>query len=284
MFSDNNTYSLGQNTIPSDTVCFPAKLMHGHVVNLIDNGVDAIFYPCMSYNVDEKVAKNKFNCPIVAYYPEVIGANIGALKGIKYINDYVSLNKPLVFIHKITEILKKYFSGISHRDVCHAAISAYHEYHSYMHKIYHETQRIIDKANEDNKEIIVLAGRPYHIDPIINHGIDHMISSYGCAIVSEDGVAHLNKNHPDVHVLNQWTYHARLYDSCEYIVDKANMNFVQLVSFGCGCDAITQDECRRILKEHNKIYTQLKIDEINNLGACRIRIRSLLAALKEERS
>lgn len=283
MFSDNSTYSLGQNTIPSDTVCFPAKLVHGHVEKLIVDGVDAIFYPCMSYNVDEKVAKNKYNCPVVAYYPEVIGANISSLKNIIYINDYVSLNKPLVFVKKMTDILKKYFTGISQHDVYHAAIGAYHEYHNYMQNIYGETKRIIDKANEDNKEIIVLAGRPYHIDPLINHGIDHMICSYGCALVSEDGVAHLNKNHPDVHVLNQWTYHARLYDSCEYVLDKPNMDFVQLVSFGCGCDAITQDECRRILKENNKIYTQLKIDEINNLGACKIRIRSLLAALKEER-
>ena len=150
-----------------------------------------------------------------------------------------------------------------------------------MHDIYATGDKMIEQAREEKRDIIILAGRPYHIDPEISHGIDNMIASFDCAIISEDVIAHKVKKHVKVDVLNQWTYHARLYDTCEYIKDVKDMNLVQLVSFGCGCDAITTDECRSMLESNNKIYTQIKIDEISNLGACKIRVRSLLEAINE---
>ena len=282
-FSNRATYLKGQNSIPSDTVCFPAKLMHGHVEELIEKGADVIFYPCMSYNVTNKHADNNYNCPVVAYYPEVLKANMDSLKKVVYINDYVGIHKPMAFVHKMTNILKKYFDDIHHRDVFKASRKAYQAYQEHMDKIYAMGDKIVSEARKENAPIIVLAGRPYHIDPEISHGIDQMIASFGCAIVSEDYVAHCNSKAYRVKVLNQWTYHSRLYDACEYVVDQKDMNLVQLVSFGCGCDAITSDECRSLLEEKGKIYTQIKIDEISNLGSIKIRIRSLLEALKQEK-
>ena len=280
-YSNRMTYLKGQNSIPSDTVCFPAKLMHGHIEELIAKNVDVIFYPCMSYNIDEHNTDNHYNCPVVAYYPEVIKANILNLNKVDFIYDYISLNKPMFFIHKMHSILKQHFKDISHRDVYKAARCAYDSYDKYMHDIYATGDKMIEQAREEKRDIIILAGRPYHIDPEISHGIDNMIASFDCAIISEDVIAHKVKKHVKVDVLNQWTYHARLYDTCEYIKDVKDMNLVQLVSFGCGCDAITTDECRSMLESNNKIYTQIKIDEISNLGACKIRVRSLLEAINE---
>ncbi len=282
-FSSRATYLKGQNSIPSDTVCFPAKLMHGHVEELIEKGADVIFYPCMSYNVSNKHADNNYNCPVVAYYPEVLSANMDSLKKIVFINDYVGIHKPIPFVHKMTNILKKYFSDIHHRDVFKASRKAYQAYQEHMEKIYAIGDKIVAQARSKQAPIIVLAGRPYHIDPEISHGIDQMIAGFGCAIVSEDYIAHCNPKAYRVKVLNQWTYHSRLYDACEYVVDQKDMNLVQLVSFGCGCDAITSDECRSLLEAKGKIYTQIKIDEISNLGSIKIRIRSLLEALKQEK-
>ncbi len=283
-FSTRNIYLRGQATIPSDTVCFPAKLMHGHVLNLVDQGIDTIFYPCMSYNINEHKGDNHYNCPVVAYYPEVINSNVKELKqkNVTFIKDYVGIHRKKDFAHKFYEVLKKYFDGITLNEVKKAAKKAYEAYEDYENKICLKGDEIIAKARMKNLPIIVLSGRPYHLDPEINHGIDKMISTFNVALISEDVIARKVNKKIVVHVLNQWTYHSRLYLAANYVGKTRDMNLVQLVSFGCGVDAITTDEVRDILEKNNKIYTQIKIDEITNLGAVKIRIRSLLSALQEK--
>ncbi len=278
--SSREIYLKGQTTIPSDTVCFPAKLIHGHVQSLIDGGVDTIFYPCMTYNIQDSSADNCYNCPVVAYYSEVIQGNMPDVSKVTYIYDYIGIHRPKDFPQKMHKILVKYFKDISLKEVKEATTLAYKEYDRYLKKIRIKGEEIIEKAEKEGKDIIVLAGRPYHIDSEINHGIDKYINSYGAAVISEDVISH-KVDKVDLQVLNQWTYHARLYKAAKYIADKPNMNLVQLVSFGCGVDAITTDEVREILEESNKIYTQIKIDEITNLGAIQIRLRSLFAAIHQ---
>jgi len=278
--SSREIYLKGQTTIPSDTVCFPAKLIHGHVQSLIDGGVDTIFYPCMTYNIQDSSADNCYNCPVVAYYSEVIQGNMPDVSKVTYIYDYIGIHRPKDFPKKMHKILVKYFKDISLKEVKEATTLAYKEYDRYLKKIRIKGEEIIEKAEKEGKDIIVLAGRPYHIDSEINHGIDKYINSYGAAVISEDVISH-KVDKVDLQVLNQWTYHARLYKAAEHIADKPNMNLVQLVSFGCGVDAITTDEVREILEESNKIYTQIKIDEITNLGAIQIRLRSLFAAIHQ---
>ncbi len=281
-FSNKSTYILGQNTIPSDTVCFPAKLVHGHIETLINMGVDAIFYPCMSYNVDENLADNNYNCPLVAYYPKTIKANVKNIKKTIFICDYVGIHKRESLAVKLYEVLKAYFNDIRLIEVKKATELAYREYDNYLLKISKKGDEIINKAREENRDIIVLSGRPYHIDPEINHGIDKLICSYGLAIVTEDSISNKIEKFK-TNALNQWTYHARLYATAKYILDKDDMNLVQLVSFGCGADAITADEVREILEKEGKIYTQMKIDEVTNLDSVEIRLRSLIASLEQKR-
>ena len=279
--SSRALYLAGQGTIPSDTVCFPAKLIHGHIDRLCrDETLDAIFYPCLTYNVDEGLGDNHFNCPVVAYYPEVIEANCRCLAGKKFIYDYVGIHRPRDFAARMPALLAKYFDGISAAEVRAAARAAYAEYDAHMQRIRDEGARVIAAARAQGKTIIVLSGRPYHLDPEINHGIDKLICSQGAALVSEDSIAHL-AGKQKVGVLNQWTYHSRLYAAAEVVTTQPDMNLVQLVSFGCGVDAITTDEVKAILHEKDKIYTQIKIDEITNLGAVNIRLRSLFAAIEQ---
>ncbi len=278
--SNRELYLEGQATIPSDTVCFPAKLMHGHILSLIDDGVQNIFYPCMSYNIDEGLGDNHYNCPVVAYYPEVIAANTEALEGITFIHDFVGIHRKHDFPKKMHAILGQYFDGITLSEVKNASKDAYAAYDMYLADIRAKGDEMITLAEKQNRPIIVLSGRPYHLDPEINHGIDKLITSLGAAVISEDVVS-CKVDHFPTDVLNQWTYHSRLYAAAKYIADKSNMNLVQLVSFGCGVDAITTDEVRRILEDEGKIYTQIKIDEITNLGAVKIRLRSLFAALED---
>ena len=278
--SNRELYIKGQHTIPSDTVCFPAKLMHGHVCALIDEGVKTIFYPCLTYNFDEGLSDNHYNCPVVAYYPEVISANVSELEGLNFINDYLGVHRKKDFPEKMHGVLAKYFDGISLKEVKTASEKGYAEYEHYLDTIRKEGDAMIRQAEANQMPIIVLCGRPYHLDPEINHGIDKLITSLGACIVTEDVIS--NKVEKlNTTVLNQWTYHARLYAAAEYICDKPQFNLVQLVSFGCGIDAITTDEVRSILEKSGKIYTQIKIDEITNLGAVKIRLRSLFAALEQ---
>ena len=279
--SDRATFVRGQASIPSDTVCFPAKLLHGHVEALMDAGVDAIYYPCMSFNFDEGLGDNHYNCPVVAYYPETIAANMTLRGGVTLINDYAGVHERRSFPEKMTAILGRYFDGIHLRDVKRAADRAYAAREEYLRAVREKGDEIIARARSEGKRIICLAGRPYHADPEINHGIDLLLNSLGLAVISEDCLSHKVKKFP-VHVLNQWTYHARLYAAAKYIGTQPDMELVQLISFGCGLDAITSDECRSIIEGFGKIYTQIKIDEITNLGTVKVRLRSLLAALEQK--
>lgn len=278
--SSRKLYINGQHTIPSDTVCYPAKLVHGHISALINKNVDLIFYPCMTYNFDEQLADNNYNCPVVAYYPEIIKSNMTFNKNQRFIMDYIGIDKPKYFEKFAFKTFSKYFD-IDKKEIKFAADKAYSAYKCYKQDIKNYASEAIDYANKNNKQIIVLACRPYHIDPEINHGIDRLLSSYETVVLTSDAISYQTNDKVKTNVLNQWTYHARLYTAAKEVVKHKNMNLIQLVSFGCGVDAITTDEIRDILENNNKLYTQIKIDEINNLGATKIRIRSLLAAIEE---
>ena len=277
--SSRDIYYLGQHTIPSDTVCYPAKLTYGHSESLLNKNVDFIFYPCMSYNIDEGESDNHFNCPVVAYYPELLIANNPRLNSNNFIYPYMDLNREKNVTSVMYEILKKY--GIKKPQVKQAVKKSYEKLADYRNEIFNRGNQIISKARENGQKIIVLSGRPYHIDKEINHGIQKLITSLGMAVVSEDAVFQYG-HYPNPGVLNQWSYHARLYRAAQYVTTQPDMQLVQLVSFGCGIDAITTDEVREILESKGKLYTQLKIDEINNLGAAKIRLRSLVAAMEEK--
>ena len=271
-------YIKGQASIPSDTVCFPAKLAHGHIRALADMGIKTIFYPCMSYNIDEHLGDNHYNCPVVAYYPEVLAVNCPELADVTFINEFVGLHRPKDFKKKMYEIMNRYFPGIKRGEVERAADMGYAEYNAHMQRLRDKGAEIIAAARAEGKRIMVLAGRPYHVDPEVNHGIDALLCRHGAAVVTEDSVAWHEEKFPTT-VLNQWTYHSRLYAAAKYCTTQKDMDLVQLVSFGCGVDAITTDETRDILQNGGKLYTQIKIDEITNLGAVNIRLRSLFAAI-----
>ncbi len=284
--SSNHLYHMGQMTIPSDTVCYPAKLMHGHVIELLDRGVKTIFYPCMTWNIKEKNTDNHYNCPVVAYYSEVIDANVKRVKedGVRYLKQYVSLYEKGHFSERMYENLHAYYPTLTKKDVKKATKAAYKAYDNYEKMVFDKGMEIINKAREEKKTILVLAGRPYHVDPLINHDIDKLVLQFDCAVVSEDVVAKLCKKPEPSHVLNQWTYHSRMYKAADYVSTTDDMQLMQLVSFGCGVDAVTSDEVRDILERHGKIYTQIKIDEVTNLGTVKIRIRSLLEALNKRKN
>ena len=278
--STRETYNLGRYTIPSDTVCYPAKLIHGHIEWLLQQGIDTIFYPCLTYNFDEHKGDNHYNCPVVAYYPESLHANIAALKNIRFLYPYFGVHRPKDFIKHATAFFMEGFPGITRKDVRLAAGAAYAAYAESRQMVRDKGAEYIRYARSHGKKIAVLCGRPYHIDPEINHGINRLLTSLGMVVISEDCISDLVEP-VKVDVLNQWTYHARLYNAAKYVTQNADMELIQLVSFGCGIDAITTDEVRSILESAGKLYTQLKIDEISNLGAVRIRLRSLLGAVAE---
>ncbi len=280
--ADKKICQLGQNTIPSDTVCYPAKLMHGHIKWLLEKGITNIFYPCMTYNVEEYGGENCYNCPVVAYYPEVIHANMQELENCNFFFDYVGLTNHKLLAKKLCEMLGKVFPDITVKEIKEALLHAYAAYDFFEGEVRRKGREIIATAREQGKPIIVLAGRPYHIDPKVNHGIDRLITTMGAALVSEDAVSDLVEHKAlaeQLEVLNQWTYHSRLYAAADFVARNEDMHLVQLVNFGCGYDAITADECRRLLEAKGKIYTQIKIDDIDNLGTAKIRLRSLFAAV-----
>ena len=274
--SSRKTFVYGQHTIPSDTVCYPAKLVHGHILNLLDKGVDFIFYPCQSYNVDEGDSDNHYNCPVVAYYPELLKANMEQLNDENFICPHMDMSRENNIACVVSTSLAKY--GVTLKEAKKAVKTGFDALEGYHKAIRKKGKELISYARERSLPIIVLSGRPYHIDPEINHGVQKLISSLGAVSISEDAVSYLAKT-PRLGVLNQWTYHSRLYRAASYVSTQDDMHLVQLVSFGCGIDAVTTDEVRSILEKSNKIYTQLKIDEISNLGAIKIRLRSLLAAI-----
>lgn len=277
--SSRETYLLGQDSIPSDTVCYPAKLMHGHIELLVKEKVDAIFAPCLTYNIDEKVGDNHYNCPVVAYYPELLRVNMDILNDVEYLAPFLSVNDEEELARELTLNLPENLIKADKNRMLEAVKAGFEKYRKYKEDLYAETERIIKRARELNKKIMVLAGRPYHIDPEIGHGIDLLACSLGFAVITEESIAPRVGKVP-TNVLNQWTFHQRLYRAANYAVTQKDMELVQLVSFGCGIDAITTDEVRSIVENAGRIYTQIKIDEINNLSAVNIRLRSLLGALE----
>lgn len=279
--STRRTYERGQFSVPSDTACYPAKIMHGHVEELIDDGVDAVFYPCLTMNVDEKDADNHFNCPVVAYYSELLNGNMESLSKVKFLYPYLNINNKRELSKELLYYLSKYFDGLTLRMVKKAVDDGFKAYYAYTEAVFDEGKKALEYARAHHRRIMILAGRPYHIDEEICHGIDKLASSLGFVVVSEDSVFRLVRPE-SVRVLNQWTFHARLYRAARYAAEHDDTELVQLVSFGCGVDAITTDEIRSIMEGSGKFYTQIKIDEITNLGAVRIRLRSLLGALEEK--
>jgi len=234
----------------------------------------------MSYNIDEGGSDNHFNCPVVAYYPELLLANNPRLNNNNFIHPYMDPNIRKNVINVMTKALAKY----NVKGKIPAAVDkAYEAMEKFRAEIANKARDIIEQARAEKRNIIVLAGRPYHIDKEINHGIHKLITSLGMAVVTEDSVAQLART-PKLGVLNQWTYHSRLYRAANYVTTQSDMQLIQLVSFGCGIDAVTSDEVRNILESKGKLYTQLKIDEINNLGAARIRLRSLVAAMEQSKN
>ncbi len=278
--STRKTYEKGQFSIPSDTACYPAKIMHGHIEELISAGVERIFYPCLSYNVDEHASDNHYNCPIVAYYAELLHGNMDSLKQVDFLYPYLCLDSPKQLSDTLGRGLEAHGLHFTKRELREAVDAGFTAYEAWMARIHAEGERALQYAKEHDKRVMILAGRPYHADPEIGHGIDKLAVGLGFVVVSEDSVCQLEPKQ-SVHVLNQWTYHSRLYRAARYAAEHDGVELVQLVSFGCGLDAITTDEVRAILEDGGKLYTQIKIDEITNLGAVRIRLRSLLGALEE---
>jgi predicted nucleotide-binding protein (sugar kinase/HSP70/actin superfamily) len=234
----------------------------------------------MTYNADEGISDNCYNCPVVAYYPELIKANMGFDKNITFLAPHISLNDRELFVKQAFDLFTGIIPDLDFWEVKLAARNAFRAYGEFKRDIVLEGERALGWARENGAKIIVLASRPYHADPEVNHGIDRLLGSLGFAVLTEDSVSgYLGK--PGLGVLNQWTYHARMYNAARFVAENDDMELVQLVSFGCGLDAVTTDEIRDILRESGKLYSMLKIDEINNLGAAKIRMRSLLAAMNE---
>ena len=281
-FSNRKLYQKGQYSIPSDTACYPAKIMHGHIEQLIEDGVDAIFYPAMTRNVDERVADNCYNCPVVAYYSELLQHNMDTLTSVRFFYPYLNVNDEKHLTAELLAFLNAEFGGFTKREVAGAVRAAKQAYEAHMKKIRREGERAVARAKREGLRLMVLSGRPYHIDPEIGHSIDRLATTLGFVVVSEDAVAHLATSPARPAALNQWTYHARLYNAAKFVTETKGAELVQLVSFGCGIDAITTDEVRSILEDGNKLYTQIKIDEITNLGAVTIRLRSLIGALDQQ--
>ena len=277
--SSHDIYSLGIESIPSESECYPAKLAHGHIMWLIKQKPDFIFYPAVFYERDEiENTNNHYNCPIVTSYSENIKNNVEEITqgAVKFVNPFMSFKS----VDTIYSSLKKTFPDIPASELKHAVCVAFEELNKAHEDMQKKGLEVINYLNETGRKGIVLAGRPYHVDPEINHGIPELINSYGVAVLTEDSVAHLGKPERPLIVSDQWMYHSRLYAAASYVRTVNNLELVQLNSFGCGLDAVTTDQVSDILAGSDKIYTCLKIDEVNNLGAARIRIRSLLSAIR----
>ena len=277
--STRATYEKGQFSIPSDTICYPAKIMHGHVEELLEQGIDLIFYPSLTYNINEKMADNYYNCPIVAYYGETINGNMDSLAEIKFFYPYLSVNSERALTRTLHRNLKEIDPTIGKFELRKAVKAGFRAFEQYRDDLRQAGIDALSYAEKNDHRILILAGRPYHVDPEISHGIDRLAASLGFVVVSEDSICDLTPR-IRTRVLNQWTYHARLYRAALFATEHKNVELVQLFSFGCGVDAITSDEVRSILENRGKLYTQIKIDDISNLGAVRIRLRSLIGALE----
>ncbi len=277
--SNRKIYELGIESIPSESECYPAKLAHGHVTWLIRQGVDFIFYPALFYERDEvEGANNHYNCPIVTSYSENIKNNVEEISGgqMKLRNPFLSFRD----VRTVTDAMLKEFRELPAAEVKAAVKAAWEELAVVREDVRKKGEETLRYLEETGKRGIVLAGRPYHVDPEINHGIPELITSFDIAVLTEDSVSHLGHPERPLIVSDQWMYHSRLYAAASYVKTVENLDLIQLNSFGCGLDAVTTDQVNDILSGSDKIYTCLKIDEVNNLGAARIRIRSLLSAIK----
>lgn len=280
--SSTKIYEKGMETIPSESVCYPGKLVHGHIIDLIEKGVDFIFYPCVPREQKEQPeANNHFNCPIVSSYPEVIKNNIDLIreKGILYLKPFLPLDNEKKMAKRLCEELSQFH--IPESEIKESVAKAYQEQQSFKRDMQRAGEDTLRYIKEHHIKGIVLAGRPYHIDPQIHHGIPEMINALGMAVLTEDSVAHLGKVERPLRVVDQWTYHSRLYAAASFVATQTDLELVQLNSFGCGLDAVTTDQVQEILGGNSKVYTAIKIDEGNNLGAARIRLRSLKATMLE---
>ncbi|MDO4395595.1 MAG: acyl-CoA dehydratase activase-related protein, partial [Clostridia bacterium] len=281
--SSKNLYEKGMDTISSDTACYPAKLVHGHIKSLVEKGVKWIFYPCLNYErKEDPTAPNHYNCPIVATYPEVIANNmddIFAENGVKFSHPFLPYDNDL----RMAEMLTKEFASmhITKDEMVVAVSKARKEQNKFKLDVRKQGENALKFAQNHQKKCIVLSGRPYHVDPEINHGIDKLINSFDLVVLSEDSVQHLGYVARPLRVLDQWTYHSRLYKAATFAGSRDDVELIQLNSFGCGLDAVTTDQIEEICNANNKLYTVLKIDEGSNLGAAKIRVRSLKAAMEE---
>ena len=280
--STRKIYELGIESIPSESECYPAKLAHGHVQWLINQEARHIFYPSVPFERNEfEEANNHYNCPIVTSYPENIKNNMDPIvKGeVDFIHPFLSLKSEETIAYRLTEELSKKFS-ISEEEIRSAVHDAWKELSACRNDMRRKGEETIQFLKDTGNRGIVLAGRPYHIDPEVNHGLPELITSYNIAVLTEDSVSHLHEVERPLNVMDQWMYHSRLYAAANYVKTVDFLDLIQLNSFGCGLDAVTTDQVAEILTNSDKIYTSLKIDEVNNLGAARIRVRSLLAAIR----
>lgn len=281
--STKKVFEKGMETIPSEAVCYPAKMVHGHIEHLIEKDVDFIFYPSINYErMEYESAGNHFNCPVVNSYPEVVHNNMDNLReqNISYHNPFLNLNDEKSCVDNLYDMLKA--QGVSRKEIKNAYRSGLEALDAMQNDIKQKGEEVLAYLKEHNMRGIVLAGRPYHVDPEVNHGLSGIITEEGMAVLTEDSVAHLRAlDSKQLRVVDQWAYHARLYRAAAFVAEQPNVELVQLVSFGCGLDAVTSDQVAELLQEKGKIYTLIKIDEGSNLGAIRIRIRSLKAALED---
>jgi predicted nucleotide-binding protein (sugar kinase/HSP70/actin superfamily) len=280
--STHTVFEKGMETIPSESVCYPAKLVHGHIVDLVEQGIQTIFYPDLPYEQEENPhAGNHYNCPIVTSYPEVVRANMDVLRerNIRYLNPFLPMHKPDVLAKKLAEVFSSW--GVTREEAIGAVQAGMAEQARFRADMRAMGETTVRDLRAQGKIGIVLAGRPYHADPEVHHGIPDMITDLGFAVLTEDSIAREGMLERPIRSVDQWTYHARLYEAAAYVAQRPELEMGQLNSFGCGLDAVTTDQVQEILEASGKMYTLLKIDEVSSLGAARIRIRSLQAAIEE---
>ena len=280
--SNKGIFKLGIETIPSESACYPAKISHGHIMYLINKGLKIIFYPCVPYEYKEDSgANNHYNCPMVTSYPDVIKNNIDDLKekNIKYLSPFLSLHNKEKLYKRLYEIFEEF--NVTKKEIIEAVDAAFNERKNVVSDIRKKGEETLKYIEEHKMKGIVLSGRPYHIDPEINHGLTDIITSFNMAVLTEDSVAHLGNLERPIRVVDQWMYHTRLYRAAAFVKERTDLELIQLTSFGCGLDAVTSDQVAEILASRGKMYTLIKIDEGSNLGAVKIRIRSLKSAMEE---
>ena len=282
--SNHDLFAAGMETIPSENVCYPAKLAHGHIEWLLDRGVTTIFYPCVSLEQPSfEASDHHFNCPVVAFYPQVLAKNLDRLRepGVRFLDPFVNLADPDKLAERLVEIFEA--DGVTLAEAQTAVAAGFAEDAAYKADVLAEGRRALEYMAQHGRRGIVLAGRPYHVDPEIHHGIPEMITQLGMVVLTEDAVADAPRLERPLRVRDQWTYHSRLYEAAARVGTEPELHLVQLNSFGCGLDAVTTDQVQEILESAGDVYTVLKIDEVSNLGAATIRLRSLKAATAERR-